>query len=66
MKPFKALQVDSKPPDHKDGYEKLIKKFMKSVRTSGVLQELYDRRFYMKPSAERRFEKNTKRKKEQG
>jgi len=65
MKPFKALQVNSKPSDHKDGYDKLIKKFQKSVRGSGVLQELYDRRFYMKPSAERRFEKNNQKKKQE-
>ncbi len=34
--------------------ERMIKRFMKKVRSDGVLKEVIDRRFYDKPSITRR------------
>lgn len=38
--------------------ELLIKRFSKKVRNDGVLDELMDRRFFVKPSVKRRMKRN--------
>ncbi|MHB8407948.1 MAG: 30S ribosomal protein S21 [Acidiferrobacterales bacterium] len=48
---FKPLGVSARsgePP------EKMIKRFMRKVRAEGIIQELYERRGYEKPSAKNR------------
>ena len=40
---------------------KLIKKFIKKVKKSKILEQARERRFYTKPSEKRRFEKIKKR-----
>ena len=37
--------------------EKMIKKFIEKVKRSGVLDEVYERRFYEKPSEKKRRKK---------
>jgi small subunit ribosomal protein S21 len=51
MREFKGLSATPRPnePD-----EKFIKRFLRQVRTDGILQEAYQRRAYEKPSARRR------------
>lgn len=48
---FKGVEV--RPRGGEDS-ERLIKRFMKKVRNDGVLQEIYARRAYEKPSVKRR------------
>jgi small subunit ribosomal protein S21 len=48
---FKGLEV--KPRQNEDP-DRFIKRFMKKVRSDGVLQEVYLRRAYEKPSVKRR------------
>jgi ribosomal protein S21 len=38
--------------------ERMIKRFTRAVRNDGVLQEVYERRSYMKPSVARRKKKS--------
>lgn len=45
---FKPLEVS---PRSGEPAEKMIKRFMKKVRGEGILQELFLRRSYEKPSA---------------
>lgn len=45
------LEVTPKPQESPD---RMIKRFMKKVRNDGILGEVYDRRFYRKPSEKRR------------
>ena len=35
-------------------HEKMIRKFLKKVKNCGILEEVRDRRYYMKPSEKRR------------
>lgn len=37
--------------------EKMIKRFIEKVKKSGVLDEIYERRFYEKPSEKKRRKK---------
>lgn len=37
--------------------ERLIRRFIKSVKKAGIMQEIRDRRYYKKPSDVRRAEK---------
>jgi len=48
---FKGLEVRPRPNEEPDRY---IKRFMKKVRNDGVLQEVFQRRAYEKPSVKRR------------
>jgi len=48
---FKGLEIKPRPNEEPDKY---IKRFMKKVRNDGVLQEVYQRRAYEKPSVKRR------------
>ena len=48
---FKGLEIKPRPNEEPDKY---IKRFMKKVRNDGVLQEVYQRRAYEKPSIRRR------------
>lgn len=46
-----SLEVIAAPDERPEG---VIKKFMRRFRNSGLMQELMDRRSYMKPSVKRR------------
>jgi small subunit ribosomal protein S21 len=48
---FKGLEIKPRPNEEPDRF---IKRFMKKVRNDGVLQEVYLRRAYEKPSVKRR------------
>ncbi len=48
---FKGLEVKPRPNEEPDRF---IKRFQKKVRSDGVLQEVYLRRAYEKPSVKRR------------
>ena len=48
---FKGLEVRPKPNEEPDRY---IKRFLKKVRNDGILQEVFERRAYEKPSVRRR------------
>jgi len=48
---FKGLEVKPRPNEDP---EKLIKRFIKKVRSDGILQEVFLRRAYEKPSVKRR------------
>lgn len=48
---FKGLEIRPRPNEEPDRY---IKRFMKKVRNDGVLQEVFQRRAYEKPSQKRR------------
>jgi len=37
--------------------EKMIKRFIKKVKKAGIIEEVINRRHYVKPSAKRRLEK---------
>tara|TARA_Y100000296_G_C5038962_1_gene188803 strand:- start:373 stop:588 length:216 start_codon:yes stop_codon:yes gene_type:complete len=41
---------------HNEPTERLIRRFIKSVKKSGIIQEVRDRRYYKKPSDLRREE----------
>ena len=38
-------------------FEKMVKKFTRKVKKSGVLEEVRERRYYTKPSVKRRMKK---------
>jgi len=40
-----------------DSDERLIKRFLKRVKKLGILQEVLDRRYYVKPSVQKRLDK---------
>lgn len=42
----------------KDNFEATMRKFKKKVADSGVLQDLRDREFFVKPTIERKIAKN--------
>ena len=48
---FRGLEIKPRPNEEPDRF---IKRFMKKVRNDGVLQEVYLRRSYEKPSVKRR------------
>jgi ribosomal protein S21 len=45
------LEVAPRP---QESPERMIKRFMKKVRNDSILSEVYDRRYYRKPSEKRR------------
>jgi small subunit ribosomal protein S21 len=48
---FRGLEVKPKPNEEPDRF---IKRFLKKVRSDGILQEVYLRKAYEKPSVKRR------------
>lgn len=44
-------------PRGNESQDKMIKRFMKKVRNDGILQEVYQRTFFEKPSVKRRRKK---------
>jgi len=40
-----------------DSDERLIKRFLKKVKKLGIIQEVLDRRYYVKPSVQKRLDK---------
>ena len=40
-----------------DSDEKMIKRFIKKVKKSGIMEEVMDRRYYIKPSTKKRLKK---------
>lgn len=48
---FRGLEIRPRPNEEPDRF---IKRFMKKVRSDGILQEVYLRRAYEKPSVKRR------------
>ena len=50
------VNVEVKPRPN-ESQERMIKRFNKRVKRSGVLEEIRDRRFYEKPSKIRRLKK---------
>ena len=44
-------------------FERMLKSFMKQVEKSGILQEIKERRYYIKPSTKKRLAKKSKRRK---
>lgn len=44
-------------PRQGENPERMIRRFMKKVRNDGIMQELYDRRGFDKPSVKRRRKK---------
>jgi len=43
--------------ERNDTDEKMIKRFLKRVKKLGIIQEVLDRRYYVKPSAKKRLDK---------
>jgi small subunit ribosomal protein S21 len=54
--------VESENP-HRDDTDYLIKKFIKEVKKSGLIQDIKNRQYYEKPSVTRRRKKKNKLKK---
>ena len=48
---FRGIEVRPRPNEEPDKY---IKRFLKKVRNDGILQEVFERRAYEKPSVKRR------------
>lgn len=48
---FKGIACTARPNEDSD---KFIKRFTRKVRNEGILQELYQKSFYEKPSVRRR------------
>ena len=48
---FRPVEVTPRPGED---IERLVKRFTRKVRDEGILQELYERRSYRKPSEKRR------------
>lgn len=44
-------------------FEKMFKDFVNKVKKSGILQEIKERRYYIKPSIRKRLQKNKRRNK---
>lgn len=42
----------------KDNFEHMMRKFKKKVADSGILQDLRDREFYVKPTIQRKISKS--------
>mgnify|MGYP003146017385 CR=1 FL=1 len=40
-----------------DSDEKMIKRFIKKVKKSGIMEEVMDRRYYIKPSTKKRLKR---------
>lgn len=40
-----------------DSDEKMIKRFIKRIKKSGLIEEVLNRRYYVKPSAKKRLKK---------
>jgi ribosomal protein S21 len=53
----KAANVIVKTRDHNAPAEKLIRKFIRKVKKSGILEEFRDRRYYTKPSDAKRLKR---------
>jgi len=43
-------------------FERMLKTFMKDVEKSGILREVRMRRYYVKPSEQKRIDRKTRRK----
>ena len=43
--------------ERNDSDERLIKRFLKKVKKLGIIQEVLDRRYYVKPSVQKRLDK---------
>ncbi len=56
------IVVESEDP-RRDNSDFLIRKFIKKVKKSGLIQQVKDRRFYEKPSVTKRRKKKNKLKK---
>tara|TARA_R100000008_G_C3443465_1_gene95663 strand:- start:252 stop:473 length:222 start_codon:yes stop_codon:yes gene_type:complete len=53
----KAANVIVKSRDQNAPAEKLIRKFIRKVKKSGILEEFRDRRYYTKPSDAKRLKR---------
>lgn len=42
-------------------FERMLKSFLKDVQKSGIIQEIRERRYYIKPSEKKRLAKKSKR-----
>tara|TARA_R110000824_G_scaffold5670_9_gene26112 strand:+ start:43642 stop:43878 length:237 start_codon:yes stop_codon:yes gene_type:complete len=60
MSKKRAINVEVRLEEVRGDQSKLIRKFNKKVKKSGILEEYRDRRFYEKPSAKRRRLKKRK------
>jgi ribosomal protein S21 len=49
------LSVTLRVPYSEQEFDKMVKRFKKMVDNSGVLQEVKDRRYYVKPSVAKRL-----------
>lgn len=58
-KPFRAIEVTSEEVD--GSFDRMLRRFTKRTKDSGVMQELQSRRFFKKPSQVRRSAKAVKR-----
>ena len=56
------IMVESDDP-RRDSSDYLVRKFIKKVKKSGLIQEVKNRRYYEKPSAKRRRKRKNKLKK---
>ncbi len=60
--PYKVGKVENNVPiDY--NFEKMLKIFMKQVQKDGILREVKERRYYVKPSDKKRAENNKRRRK---
>lgn len=50
------IEVKIKNPEDKFEFEKAMKTFKKLVNRAGFIQEIRERRYYIKPSAKRRLD----------
>jgi ribosomal protein S21 len=44
-------------------FERMLKSFLKDVQKSGIMQEIRERRYHIKPSEQKRLAKKSKRRK---
>ena len=50
---------------HPDQTGRMVKKFNRKVKKSGILEELRERRYYTKPSVKRRLKRKNKKRRSQ-
>jgi len=50
----RPINAEVQPRFHSEPFERMIKRFSRKIKKSGILEEVRNRRYYEKPSLKRR------------
>jgi small subunit ribosomal protein S21 len=50
----RPINAEVQPRFHNEPFERMIKRFSRKIKKSGILEEVRNRRYYEKPSLKRR------------